>query len=282
MASLRETKNRIESVKGTLKITSAMKLVASSKLRKAQKAIENLRPYEEMLSDILLSLGGCLPKPQLPEEDAKTPALTVVVAVSSNTSLCGGFNGNVIRKTGEVIRGIEGPVEVISVGRKMSDAMRKAGFPSAKDCNDLVAHTTYEGASALASGIAERYNSGEVGRVLLVYNHFVSTAKQVPVCETYLPFQMKGDGNATDFSEFIIEPSPAEVARQLLPQVLMMKFYAAILDSLAAEHASRTIAMQAATDNGQELLEDLTLEYNKGRQQKITAEILDLVGGMAK
>lgn len=280
MASLRETKNRIASVRSTLKITSAMKLVASSKLRKAQKAIENLRPYEEMLSDILVSLKGNLPlATELQPEENEAPTKTLIVAIASNSSLCGGFNSNVIKKALSEIGSCEGPVEVVSVGRKMADAMRKAGYPSDADWSELVGHTTYEAASLLARDISGRFFKGEFGRVVLVYNHFVSTSKQVPVVQTYLPFEMEDRENISDFSDYIIEPSASEVVTRLLPQVLMMKFYAAILDSLASEHAARTVAMQAATDNGEDLLASLTLEYNKGRQQKITSEILDLVAG---
>lgn len=282
MSSLREIKNRIASVKSTLKITSAMKLVASSKLRKAQKAIENLRPYEEMLSGILVSLKGGLPVAQdgvRQEAEESGSAGTLIVAISSNSSLCGGFNANVIKKAYAEVKACDGPVEVVSIGRKMADFMRKAGYPCAGDYSELVSHSSYEACSELAGSIASRYYSGKLSRVVLVYNHFVSTSKQVPVVENYLPFEMDSNVESSDFSDYIIEPSAKEVVEQLLPQVLMMKFYAAILDSLAAEHAARTIAMQTATDNGEELLSDLTLEYNKGRQQKITSEILDLVGG---
>ena len=294
MSSLREIKDRIGSVKSTLKITSAMKLVASSKLRKAQKAIEGLRPYEEALDDILSSLrsGGkgtavlkpaSVPTDALPTDgEEKAPGKVAVVAISSNSSLCGGFNANVIRKVSEVIREYkDSPMEVYSLGRRMADAMRKSGFPSPADYTDLIAHPSYDKASALAQSLADRYMKGELEKVVLVYNHFVSSSRQEPVSEVYLPFsyaspEHPGTGEEDDY---IVEPSVPEVLESLVPQVLMLKFYAAILDSAAAEHAARTIAMQTATDNAQELLGDLTLEYNKGRQQKITAEILDLVGG---
>lgn len=283
MSSLREIKDRIGSVKSTLKITSAMKLVASSKLRKAQRAIETLRPYEDTLGQILAALSasgkGSVTAPAWPEEKKKKIA---VVALSSNSSLCGGFNGNVIKKVQEVLGEYQdADVEVFSLGRKMAEAMRKCGLPSPEDCTDLIAHPAYDKSSALAETICGRFLEGEYLKVIIVYNHFVSTSKQVPVAETYLPFAVE-ETESADETEYIVEPSAEEVLKILMPQVLMLKFYAAILDSAAAEHAARTVAMQTATDNADELLGELTLEYNKGRQQKITAEILDLIGGSAE
>lgn len=323
MASLREIKDRIGSVRSTLKITSAMKLVASAKLRKAQKAIEALRPYERTLAEIYTAIGsagpaaapsplsssasltldpvrvngseGALPFPA----DRVTP--TAVVAIASNSSLCGGFNANVVRKALETIRGCEGEVEVYPLGRKMAEALRRAGYTADRDYNDLVGHPSYEQSAALARSLAERFERGELARVVLVYTSFVSASRQEPVAETYLPFggdeilrvaQDDRKGNQDDNkngrdvilseseeSEYLLEPDAAALAAQLLPQVMLLKFHAAILDSAAAEQAARTLAMQTATDNAEDLLGELTLEYNKGRQQKITAEILDLLGG---
>ena len=304
MASLREIKDRIGSVRSTLKITSAMKLVASAKLRKAQRAIEALRPYERTLAEIFAAVKsagpaaapsplsssasltldpvrvngfeGALPTPA----DRVTP--TAVVAIASNSSLCGGFNANVVRKALETIRGCEGAVEVYPLGRKMAEALRRAGYTADRDYNDLVGHPSYEQSAALARSLAERFERGELARVVLVYTSFVSASRQEPVAETYLPFE--GDkilrvAQDDNESEYLLEPDAAALTAQLLPQVMLLKFHAAILDSAAAEQAARTLAMQTATDNAEDLLGELTLEYNKGRQQKITAEILDLLGG---
>ena len=310
MPSLRETKDHIASVRGTLKITSAMKLVASAKLRKAQKQIETLRPYERELSGIYASLSGGHGFAETNANSAIAPATreyafsaetassasasgnpsnvpeggqgkVAIVAVASNSSLCGGFNANVARKVQEVAAGCGGDVEVHSLGRKIAEAMRRAGKPSPADYSDLVAHPTYDNITALARELVGRYESGELTRVVLVYSHFVSTAKQVVTVETYLPFvpEVPEGVECCDASAYIVEPSAAEVADQMLPQLMMLKFYAAVLDSAASEHAARMLAMQAATDNANDLLSQLTLEYNKARQQKITAEILDLVGG---
>ena len=307
MASLREIKDRIGSVRSTLKITSAMKLVASAKLRKAQRAIEALRPYERTLAEIYTAIGsagpaaapsplsssasltldpvrvngseGALPFPA----DRVTP--TAVVAIASNSSLCGGFNANVVRKALETIRGCEGAVEVYPLGRKMAEALRRAGYTADRDYNDLVGHPSYEQSAALARSLAERFERGELARVVLVYTSFVSASRQEPVAETYLPFEDDNKNgrdvilSESEESEYLLEPDAAALAAQLLPQVMLLKFHAAILDSAAAEQAARTLAMQTATDNAEDLLGELTLEYNKGRQQKITAEILDLLGG---
>lgn len=300
MSSLREIKDRIGSVRSTLKITSAMKLVASAKLRKSQKAIEGLRPYESALNEILTemlaspareAMGGHGSTPEaggletFADGAAVSPKIAVV-AIASNSSLCGGFNSNVVRKALETVKGFvaEGfEVEVHSIGRKMAEAMRKAGFDSPEDYTDVIGHPEYAKSSALADALSERFKAGELSRVVLVYNHFVTTSKQEVTVEPYLPFT---EGQATgcppaEGSEYIIEPSAEEVVRTLTPQVLMLKFHSAVLDSAAAENAARTVAMQTATDNARDLLGELTLEYNKGRQQKITSEILDLLGGSA-
>ena len=303
MPTLKEIKGRIASVKSTLKITSAMKLVSSAKLRKAQNAIEAMRPYEQQLQAILgaLSDAPCTDEAVLVHEpvmagtDRSLP--TAIVAIASNSSLCGGFNANAIAK----VRSERRPGDVVySVGRKMADAMRKDGFPSPADFTALAEHPAYGPAADLVERLAEDVEEGRIGKVLLVYNHFVSTARQVPVVEVLLP--VKGDPSALaepqddnshseqlpchserseESQDAIIEPSREALLHLLLPKTLKLKLYAALLDSAAAEHAARTIAMQTATDNANELLDDLTLQYNKGRQQKITNEILDLAGGQA-
>ena len=342
MASLREIKDRIGSVRSTLKITSAMKLVASAKLRTAQKAIEGMRPYERTLAEILAALpagvspqranenyfsgkfaekpisaspsttpahdtparvngyAGALPLPTTPSFAGSSSSFagltgespTAIVAIASNSSLCGGFNANVIRKALETIHACEGAVEVYPLGRKMVEALRRAGYTCPADYNDLVGHPSYEKSAALARSLAERFERGELSRVVLVYNRFASTSRQEPVAEPYLPFTSSSTsfaGPSSSFAgltgespadnDYILEPDAAALAAQLLPQVMILKFHAAILDSAAAEQAARTIAMQTASDNAEDLLGELTLEYNKGRQQKITSEILDLLGG---
>ena len=285
MPSLKEIKGRIGSVQSTLKITSAMKLVASAKLRKAQQTIEGMRPYERKLQGMLDHLVASGAK--VSGEYTRTPAegapkqRIALVAFASNSSLCGAFNANAVRLTLETIRSYgDADVTVYSVGRKMADAMRKVGKPSPADYQKLADKPSYAPAAELAEKLMEDFLAGRLDRIDLVYNHFVSSGKQVAVRETLLPMTSV-ISNEVEKSEvdYILEPSASALLADLLPKSLRLKFYTALLDSNASEHAARTVAMQTATDNGEDLLQELTLQYNKSRQQKITSEILDLAGG---
>ena len=295
MPSLKEIKGRIGSVQSTLKITSAMKLVASAKLRKAQQTIEGMRPYERKLQGMLDHLVASGAK--LSGEYTRTPAAGVnapgqriaLVAFASNSSLCGAFNANVVRLALETIRSYgDADVTVYSIGRRMADAMRKTGKPSPADYQKLADKPSYAPAAELAEKLMEDFLAGRLDRIDLVYNHFVSSGKQVPVRETLLPMTSVfsiGDSSVIPSEakvsevDYILEPSASDLLADLLPKSLRLKFYTALLDSNASEHAARTVAMQMATDNGEDLLQELTLQYNKSRQQKITSEILDLAGG---
>lgn len=288
MASLREIKDRIGSVRSTLKITSAMKLVASAKLRKAQKAIEGLRPYEDELNAILseLSPSSTCRTESGPVSLSACTGKVAVVAIASNSSLCGGFNADVVRSTLELLKSCPCEVEVHSLGRKMAEAMRRVGYESPADYYDLIAHPTYRKAADLAESLVRRCEEGELSAVVLVYTRFISTSRHQVVAEPFagslMPAATVADGTDEERSIYIVEPGRDEVVAEMGPQVTMLRFYAAILDSAASEHAARTVAMQTASDNAEDLLAELTLEYNKGRQQKITAEILDLVGGLSQ
>ena len=314
MPSLKEIKNRVASVNSTLKITSAMKMVAAAKLHKAQTAIGNMLPYQEMLYGMLGKLMTYRQAAMVGEEpleksqdefqdEEKEPTVqeeldilyssrpvhkVAIVAYSSNSSLCGGFNSSAIKHVTAIIdeylaSGLSAEdITVFSVGRKMADAMKKKGFVSPADYTHLADKPGYEEASKLATELVHGFMTRRFDKVELSYNHFRSTASQPPVRETYLPFAPVNDtektGNAESF-DYIVEPDVDTILEELLPKVLMLKMYTVQLDTNAAEHAARTLAMQTATDNGNEILQELTLEYNKGRQQKITSEIIDLVGG---
>ena len=310
MSSLKEIKTRISSVKNTLKITSAMKMVASAKLHKAQMAIGNKLPYEQKLHHILAGLlqdddlqkamhdelgfgnpHGHSPvvlqdvtADQILDKD-KCPRIAVV-AFSSNSSLCGSFNANVIKKYEDTLRVLEmhgygkDDIDVYVIGHKMADAVRKSGYTIIDDRSFLADKPTYEGAFELASDLVDSFTSGDVSQVVLVYCHFASPASQPVVCENYLPLPLHDYDDGAEPADYILEPDPLSLVRTLLPQVLLMKMYTVLLDANAAEHAARTLAMQIASDNAKDLIGELTLAYNKGRQQEITAEILDLVGGM--
>lgn len=308
MSSLKEIKSRISSVRNTLKITSAMKMVASAKLHKAQSAIGNKLPYEQKLHHILagmlqdddlrnalgnelgFSSGGRSPVvlqdvsiDALPsKEEAPRVAL---VAFSSNSSLIGAFNANIIRQFNETVRLLEErgyakeDMDVYAVGRKIAEAASKSGLKPLASLSELADKPDYEKASGLASELVERFADGEVSQVILLYNHFASMSSQPSVRENYLPLAMHDLDKGEEPVDYILEPDPISLVKDLLPLVLMLKIYTVALDALAAEHAARTVAMQVASDNAKDLISELTLAYNKGRQQEITAEILDLVGG---
>ena len=333
MASLREIKDHIASVRSTLKITSAMKLVSSAKLRKAQQAVESMRAYQRELERILVEVNG-LADSDLLKVDSRGGGNRVsvndygsaicpppcgrvsIVAIASNSSLCGAFNANVLRKVREMVDEIGADkVDVYAIGRKLAEPLSKGGAGLAPDIlrrhargllkesfgtgnpldwqvalNALVNHPQYSEAQELADSLLSAYSDGDYSDILLVYNHFVSTASQKVVVESLLnaggegsgsyPFPEAGFPEAGAASDkYILEPGREQILAAMIPQLRRLKLYAAILDSVASEHAARMIAMQAATDNAEDLLAELSLEYNKGRQAKITSEILDLVAG---
>ena len=310
MSSLNEIKSRIASVRNTLKITSAMKMVASAKLHKAQVAIGGKLPYEQQLHRILSGLlqdddlhkamhdqlGFGNPDghsavvlqdvglDQIPTKDVY-PRIAVL-AISSNSSLCGSFNANVIKKYQQTIQILQqqgyakDDIDIYVIGRKVADAVRKSGYAIKDDRSEIADKPTYDAAYELATDLVYSFTSGEVAQVVLVYSHFASAASQPVVRENYLPLPLKDyDGSTDEPIDYILEPDPLTLVKNLLPQVLLLKLYTVLLDANAAEHAARTLAMQIATDNANDLIGELTLAYNKGRQQEITAEILDLVGG---
>ena len=299
MATLRETKERIASVRNTLKITSAMKLVASAKLRKAQRSIESLRPYQHALGEILSELcspaagaatpeedGISAPVPEpagtatalRPEAEAKPRGRVALVCISSNTSLCGAFNANVIRKTMAILNRLDTKPDIYAFGRKVGDALRRAGYPIERDCSAMVQNCNYDRVEEFALHLLDLYRSGVLDKVYLIYTGFVSTSRQEIRVEQFLPY---GKEEVVESKLFIVEPSAESLVSELRPQVLALRLYAALLDSAAAEQAARTMAMQTASDNAENLLSELSLEYNKCRQQRITDEILDLAGGSA-
>ena len=288
MASLKEVKTRIASVNSTRTITSAMKMVASSKLHRAQQAIESMRPYEmrlnKMMATFVSSMEGDLNSPYAMHREVRRVALVVY---TSNSSLCGGFNGNAIkalRKKVEAYReaGIE-VVRVYALGKKGLEAVRKLSVADVREHCTLLDHPAYDPAARIAAELMMLFAGGEVDKVELIYHHFKSAASQVLTEETFLPRSweqtVEEQGGGEYQSDYIIEPSKELIVEKLVPKSLYLKLYTALLDSLASEHAARIIAMQVATDNADELLAQLKLTYNKTRQQAITAELLDIVGG---
>ena len=274
----------------TRKITSAMKMVASAKLHKAQGAITNMLPYERSLHRLFTNFlsGGDVQSCYTVAREVKRIALVVF---SSNSSLCGGFNANVIKHTTQWLDEHQSlgkeQILIYPVGKKVADALVKQGYAVQGDFQHMADKPSFSEASALAQQLMDMFEKGEVDRVELLYNHFKSTASQILTHEVYLPLQTcppddrreEGSRERKEETDYILEPSREELLATLLPKVLRMKLYTVLLDSNASEHAARTMAMQIATDNADDLLQELTLMYNKTRQQAITNELLDIVGG---
>ena len=298
MASLKEVKTIINSVKSTRKITSAMKMVASAKLHKAQGAIENMLPYQKKLNKILTNfLSADLPieSPYVQEREVKRVA---IVVFSSNTSLCGALNANVIKMMMQTIGEFrtlgQDNILIFPVGKKVDEAAKRMGFKPQEVSPTLSDKPTYQEAAELAHRLMDLYVAGEVDRVEIIYHHFKSMGVQILLRETYLPINLTNVVSEEDreneeevqeneiANDYIIEPNAEELIASLIPTVLSQKIFTAAVDSNASEHAARTLAMQVATDNANELIQDLTKQYNKSRQQAITNELLDIVGGSMK
>ena len=298
MASLKEVKTRINSVKSTRKITSAMKMVASAKLHKAQGAIENMLPYQKKLNKILTNfLSADLPIESPYVQDRAVKRVAIVV-FSSNTSLCGAFNANVIKMMMQTIGEFrtlgQDNILIFPVGKKVDEAAKRMGFKPQEGSSTLSDKPTYQDAAELAQRLMDLYVAGEVDRVEIIYHHFKSMGVQILLRETYLPINLTNVVSEEDreneeevqeneiANDYIIEPNAEELIASLIPTVLSQKIFTAAVDSNASEHAARTLAMQVATDNANELIQDLTKQYNKSRQQAITNELLDIVGGSMK
>ena len=289
MASLKEVKTRIASVNSTRKITSAMKMVASSKLHRAQQAIESMRPYERQLTRIMStfvgSMEGEVDTAYAAQRDVKR---VVIVLFTSNSSLCGGYNANAVKAFVKKVeeyrsRNIE-VCRVYAMGKKAAEAVGKLKNFDLVDKSALLDHPSYQEAAKVASELMDLYVKGDIDEVDLIYHHFKSAGTQILTMETFLPIDLHADSTeegATNNLNFIVEPSMGDIVNQLIPKSLHLRLYTALLDSLASEHAARVIAMQVATDNADDLLRELTLTYNKTRQQAITNELLDIAGGSA-
>lgn len=321
MPSLKEIKGRIASVNSTRKITSAMKMVASSKLHHAQVAIQNMLPYETLLEHILKSFLAAEAEAQTVYDQERPVKRVALVVFSSNSSLCGGFNANVIKLMQHAVNdyaeqlGADN-VEVYPIGRKVAEKAAKLGYNVKGEYADMVDHPSVAPCIELAQSLGERFVKGEIDRVELVYHHFKSAGSQVLTRKIFLPIDIqtelerdherdltsnvvtrkaqeylkknrrererKEDETKPLNDNFIVEPDMDTVLSQLIPKLAHLMLYTALLDSVASEHAARMVAMQTATDNADELLRELNLQYNKGRQQAITNELLDIAGGSSQ
>nr|WP_319998293.1 ATP synthase F1 subunit gamma [uncultured Draconibacterium sp.] len=285
MAGLKEIRTRIASVKTTRQVTSAMKMVSAAKLKKAQDAILQIRPYAEKLQEILTSLSSSL---ENVEDSAYTqtrePKKALLILVSSNRGLCGGFNSNISKKAIEVANTKYaqqlqlGNLDFMCIGKQGARQLKHRGYKVVADENDLFDALTFDNVSSVAEECMKSFADKNYDRIELVYNQFKNAAVQVQAAEQFLPVKMEETENNDNF-DFIYEPSKEHIIQELIPRSLKIQFYKALLDSNAAEHGARMTAMHQATDNASDLIGSLTLEYNKARQAAITGEILEIVSG---
>jgi F-type H+-transporting ATPase subunit gamma len=293
MPGLKEVRIRITSVKSTQQITNAMKMVAASKLRKAQMAILQLRPYAAELRNILQNLSGSI---EDSAENAytkeRTPEKILIVGITSNRGLCGGFNSNVIKtilsllETTYASQHQKGNVAIFCVGRKVSEYFTKRNYNVVGVYDDLLDHISFEKVSEKAVNLTKSYLDKQYDRIILIYNQFKNAAVQRLVVEPFLPIEpVVPPSSVTTVikpvaaPDFIFEPDKETILRELIPKTLRIQLFKAILDSYASEQGARMTAMQQATDNAKEILKELQLTYNKARQASITKEILEIVSG---
>lgn len=287
MASLKDVRTRIDSVNSTRQITSAMKMVAASKLRKSQNAVNNMRPYAAKLNEILHNLTDSLSEDSQEvfskERDLKK---VLLVVITSNRGLCGAFNSNVIKAAQRLLVDeypklhAAGKVDIMTIGKKSTDYFSKKNYKHIGNYDQLFNELNFENALPIAEELTQRFADNEYDRIILIYNQFKSAATQIVTTEQLLPIISEEDKpeNKTK-TDYLFEPDKQEIVEQLIPIVLNVQFYKALLDSYAAEHGARMLAMSQATDNATELIKELKLQYNKARQAAITGEILEIVGG---
>ena len=281
MANLKEIRSRITSVGSTMQITSAMKMVSAAKLKRAQDAITQMRPYANKLTELLENLSA-----SLDADDGGTYSKVrdiknvLLVTITSNRGLCGGFNSYIIKSAKSLMNDeFENVnVEVLSIGKKSSEHFTKNDFNVASTHDTLFNDLTFENVSNVAEDIMRKFVDGNYDKVVLVYNQFKNAATQIIMNENYLPIQTTSN-EGEQIGDYIFEPGKKEIVEELIPKSLKTQLFKAILDSHAAEHGARMTAMHKATDNASELKKELTLTYNKARQAAITGEILEIVGG---
>jgi F-type H+-transporting ATPase subunit gamma len=284
MASLRDIRKRIRSVKNTRQITKAMKMVSAAKLRRAQEGVIAARPYAQTLDAVMGALmakvePGSVAHPLLARREVRKVELVVV---TSDRGLAGGFNANITRKALRYLADNQGvEVSVTTIGRKASDFLRGRGVAIRKDHTGIWQKVSYATAAGIAEELAERFLSGKVDAVLVMYNEFVSAIAQVPTAAQLLPFEAKAVEAKSGASQvdYTYEPDPQAVLEKLVPQAVAVKVYRALLESAAAEHAARMTAMENATRNAGDMIGSLTLFYNRSRQALITKELVEIVSG---
>ena len=283
MAQLKEIKSRIQSVRSTQKITSAMMMISSARLAKAQRLIQGLYPYEQQLHRMLQLLAGQEEGIDSPFLQTRPVKRVAIVVFSSNTGLAGRFNDDINEKLQKVVEeylplGKEN-ILLYPIGDKVERAVLSLGFEPQGNYSEISESPSYTNAQHIARELMELYQGKEIDHVELIYHHFLTKGTQVVVNEPFLPIEQKIDDGKKSISNYIVEPDKQTILTQLIPKILKMKLYTAHIDSVTSEHAARMTAMRVATDNADDLSAQLTLEYNKLRQQSITNELLDLAGG---
>ena len=285
MPSLRDIKNRIRSVKNTQKITRAMKLVAAAKLRRAQEGILAARPYAQEIGSMLHRVAtrahgeeGEIPHPLL---DVREPRKVLLVIMTSDRRLCGGFNSNILRRGERFIRENRDrfeSLEVATIGKRGRDHFRKRKMATVRDFPGVFDNLSYRRATEIAVGLSEEYVKAELDAVYLLYNEFKSAMTQRVTVETVLPIVHEELPAGHDI-DYIYEPSQDEVLDQLVPRYMAVEMWRALLESNASEHGARMTAMENATNNAKDLIDSLTLKFNRARQAAITKDLMDIVGG---
>ncbi len=286
MANLKEVSNRIVSVMSTQQITRAMKMVTAAKLRRAQDAVTQMRPYASKLKEILENLSASLDSSEGVYSKQREVKNVLLIVITSNRGLCGGFNANIIKAANRLAREqYKGSkVSILTIGKKGGDFFKKTdygimGSDMPRGLNELFDKLTFSNVAPVAEKVMEAFVNGQFDKVELIYNQFKNAAIQVTTVEQFLPVQAPAATKETKTADYIFEPNKQYIVADLIPRSLKTQFFKALLDSLAAEHGARMTAMHKATDNAGALIKELKLSYNKARQAAITNEILEIVGG---
>jgi F-type H+-transporting ATPase subunit gamma len=289
MANLKEVRTRIASVQSTMQITSAMKMVAASKLRRAQNAILTMRPYASKLQEIMQNLSSSLEgsNESVYGNDRGDNKL-LIIPISSNRGLCGAFNANIVKETMNLInnnyksQNQNGNLDLFCIGSKGADVLKSRGFNITSVNHEIFEELSFDNVVAIAEELMNKFENKQYDKIILVYNQFKNAASQILIAEQFLPVTPEKsniDISTKQQSDYIFEPNKEEILEEMVPKSIKVQLYKALLDSFASEHGARMTAMHAATDNANELLKDLKLSYNKARQAAITNEILEIVGG---
>jgi F-type H+-transporting ATPase subunit gamma len=286
MANLKEIRQRIASVKSTRQITSAMKMVSAAKLKKAQDAITQIRPYASRLHGIIRQVSGSVNDPNIsPLTGVRETEKVLIVVITANRGLCGGFNANVAKSAAEWIHSTypqqkeAGKVDFLFIGKKGGEILKSKGWGKWPHLNDLIDKPTFTKTEVFTGSLMQQFTEGKYDRIDLIYNQFKNAASQNLVVEQFLPVEPVADDEGKAEPYYIFEPDLETLVKVLIPEALKVQLFKALLDSVASEHGARMTAMHQATDNATDMIRNLTLDYNKARQAAITNELIEIVAG---